>query len=71
MEKERAALLDALSRKGVVLCECLERKQPADVFHMATVANVQDLMNSALEFADPTDAKVRGCTGYGWACLSW
>ena len=58
MEKEKSALLDAISRKGVVLCECLERKQPADVLPMATLANVQDLMNSALELADPTDSKV-------------
>ncbi|XP_043246717.1 tripeptidyl-peptidase 2-like [Amphibalanus amphitrite] len=58
MERERSALLDAISRKGVVLCECAERKQPADVFSMATLANIQDLMNSALEFAEPTDAKL-------------
>ncbi|XP_037075025.1 tripeptidyl-peptidase 2-like [Pollicipes pollicipes] len=58
MERERAAMLDALSRKGVVLCECMERKKPADVFAMATLANVQDLMNSALEFAEPTELKL-------------
>lgn len=58
MEKERTALLDALSRKGVLLCRVMERKQPADLVPLATLAAVQDLMNAALEFAEPTDSKV-------------
>jgi len=58
MEKERLALLEALSRKGLALCQCLEKKLPAEILPLATTANVQDLMNSALEFAEPTDPKV-------------
>lgn len=57
MEKNKSYLLEALTKKGLALCEMYQTSDKSKESGSA-LEDIQNIFNEILKFVEPTDAKV-------------